>query len=47
MCAYRDSKEMLVYSLPMFRLANALAYANARTQFCQVVVPNTMPLQLS
>ena len=36
----RDSEEMLVYSLPMFRLANALAYANARAQFCQVIDPN-------
>ena len=46
MCVCRDSEEMLVYLLPMFRLANALA-ANARTQFCQVVDPNKIPLQLS
>ena len=47
MCVYRDSKEMLEPSLLMHRLANALADANARTQFYQVVDPNKMPLYTS
>ena len=47
MCVYRDSEEMFVYSLPMSRLANALAYANARTQVYQVIDPNKTPLLFS
>ena len=29
-CVYRDSEEIIVYSLPIFRLANALAVSQIR-----------------